>query len=159
MEAIDIEKAYGPGIHELVKAAIALEESPNPQDTDPGVQGEDSDTDEDPASSSPTGPKFTTQNLSEDTLPNAALQSRENRQRKRKREAKILKHGYRPSPIALKRYVRMAASVKTDLNIKNLPATSCGYAATGHTPPKPALPAVIQALVDQEYEVVKNDGK
>lgn len=154
-----MERAYGPGIHELLNAAIALEESPGPQDADPGVEGEDSDGDEGPVSSSPADPEIAAQNLPGSTPSNTTPQSRANRQRRRKREAQILKNGYRPSPIGLKRHVHTAASVETDLEAKNLPATSCGYAATNHAPPKPALPHVIQALVDQGYEVVKNDGK
>lgn len=57
------------------------------------------------------------------------------------------------------RHIRSAIPVETSLRVQDLPATSCGYAATNHAPPTPALPAAIQELVNQGYEVVKNDGR
>ncbi|KJA14627.1 hypothetical protein HYPSUDRAFT_208543 [Hypholoma sublateritium FD-334 SS-4] len=182
-----VKSTFSPGLHELLKASIAAEDDPNLHNNDPGVEGDEDmapcegnaglkmEQDYNNAHAAPTpSSSHTAEHPMHGPDPVIALeggphaagglaqpskQSCGNRQRKRKREADIIENGYHPSPKICKRHIHVATLVETSLNVQDLLATSCGYAATNHTAPAPALPAAIQALVDQGYEVIKNDGK
>ncbi|KJA15021.1 hypothetical protein HYPSUDRAFT_59059 [Hypholoma sublateritium FD-334 SS-4] len=177
-----VENTFGPGLHELLKAAVAAEDNPGSHNDDPGVEGDENETpsegnvclntqpicsqDRNKMHAAPTlSPSLTVEDPMRGPGPATKgseqpfSQSRGNRQRKRKREANIIENGYSPSPKMLKRHVYTATPVETGLNVQDLPATSCGYAATNYPTPTATLPAAIQDLVDKGYEVIKNDGK
>lgn len=89
----------------------------------------------------------------------ARRQSRSNFQRKRKREARIAEEGYVATPYVVKRHVKPAQAVKTDLKVADLPATSCGYAAQNErSGTRLVLPAVAEELMSNGYELILNDG-
>lgn len=89
--------------------------------------------------------------------PAPGVLSRSNLQRKRKREAQILEHGYRTCPTALRAHVRPAVEVKTYLKVADLRETSCGYVAKNAALVGKRL-AAVEALLDKGYDYIKNNG-
>lgn len=92
-------------------------------------------------------------------LQKTTKQSRSNRQRKRKREARIVEEGYAITSYAIKRHIKPAEAVETGLKVADLPATSCGYAALNEQRgTRLVLPTVAEELRAKGYELIPNDG-
>ncbi|PPQ96514.1 hypothetical protein CVT26_010430, partial [Gymnopilus dilepis] len=107
-----------------------------------------------------TTPTTSAKRSHDGAFPEAKNVSRSHRRRKLKRDEKIMAEGHMPNAKALQSLLKASKSVETDLDTKELPATTCGTQALHYHPDKAEeeqelkLEKIPRPVVDAQERVV-----